>query len=65
MLFRYEVRVSGQTPLCGDWEVHAGENRLVLLLPEGKLESVCARGKLWNPSAPGGNCPWERRKRSS
>ena len=42
MLFRYEVRVSGQTPLCGDWEVHAGENRLVLLLPEGKLESVCA-----------------------
>ena len=46
MLFRYEVRVSGQTPLCGDWEGHAGENRLVLRLPEGKLESVCARGKL-------------------
>ena len=46
MLLSYEVRVSGHVPICGEWEVHAGENRLVLLLPEGKLESVCARGKL-------------------
>ncbi len=46
MLLRYEVRVSGHAPICGEWEVHAGENRLVLPLPEGKLESVRARGKL-------------------
>ena len=46
MLLSYEVRVSGHAPICGEWEVHAGENRLVLPLPEGKLESVCARGKL-------------------
>ena len=46
MLLTYEIRLIGREPLRGEWEIKKGENRLVLSLPEGKLESVCARGKL-------------------
>ena len=35
MLLSFEVRVSGHAPLSGEWELKAGENRLVLSLPDG------------------------------
>ena len=42
----YEVRVEGREPVTGVRELQRGENRLILPLPEGRLESVCARVRL-------------------
>ena len=39
----YEIRVSGREPIRGERELLEGENRLVLPLPEGKLETVTAQ----------------------
>ncbi len=38
----YEVCLQDRAPLRGERELQAGENRLILYLPEGKLESVRA-----------------------
>ncbi|MBR3474351.1 MAG: alpha-galactosidase [Oscillospiraceae bacterium] len=40
---KYEIRLEGREPIRGTWELRPGENRLVLPLPEGRLESVRAR----------------------
>ena len=39
---KYEIRPEGREPIRGQMALQPGENRLILPLPEGRLESVRA-----------------------